>query len=98
MYRILGNNGTVVINELTGPEWLRRFMNWCFTKWPTGDHAVYSRAEMEQMLHAAGFQNIRSRMITPFTYVSVGRKKGEKPAMIKLVGLSDEQVTEERLT
>ena len=94
MYRILENNGTVVINELTGPKWLRRFMNWCFTKWPTGDHAVYSRAEMEQMLHAAGFQNIRSRMITPFTYVSVGRKKGEKPAMIKLVGLSDEQVTE----
>jgi demethylmenaquinone methyltransferase/2-methoxy-6-polyprenyl-1,4-benzoquinol methylase len=97
MYRILGNNGTVVINELTGPKWLRRFMNWCFTKWPTGDHAVYSRAEMEQMLHAAGFQNIRSRMITPFTYVSVGRKREGKPAMIKLVGLSDEQVTEERL-
>ena len=46
MYRILGNNGTVVINELTGPKWLRRFMNWCFTKWPTGDHAVYSRAEI----------------------------------------------------
>jgi len=54
--RILTNNGTVVINELTGPKWLRRFMNWCFTKWPTGDHAVYSRAEMEQMLHVAGFR------------------------------------------
>ena len=67
-------------------------MNWCFTKWPTGDHAVYSRAEMEQMLHTAGFQNIRSRMITPFSYVSVGRKKEEKPAMIKLAGLSDERV------
>ena len=92
MYRILMNNGTVVINELTGPKLLRRFMNWCFTKWPTGDHAVYSRAEMEQMLHTAGFQNIRSRMITPFSYVSVGRKKEEKPAMIKLAGLSDERV------
>ncbi len=92
--RILENNGTVVINELTGPKWLRRFMNRCFTKWPTGDHAVYSRAEMEQMLHTAGFQNIRSRMITPLSYVSVGRKTEEKPAMIKLVGLSDEQVTE----
>ena len=46
------------------------------------------------MLHAAGFQNIRSRMITPFSYVSVGRKMEEKPAMIKLAGLSDEQVTE----
>ena len=81
MYRILMDNGTVVINELTGPKLLRRFMNWCFTKWPTGDHAVYSRAEMEQMLHAAGFQNIRSRMVTPFSYVSVGRKKEEKPVM-----------------
>lgn len=75
MYRILEDNGTVVINELTGPKWLRRFMNWCFTKWPTGDHAVYSSGEMEGMLHAAGFRNIRSRMITPFSYVSVGRKK-----------------------
>ena len=90
--RILMDNGTVVINELTSPKLLRRFMNWCFTKWPTGDHAVYSRAEMEQMLRTAGFQNIRSRMITPFSYVSVGRKKEEKPAMIKLAGLSDEQV------
>ena len=94
MYRILMKNGTVVINELTGPKWLRRFMNWCFTKWPTGDHAVYSRAEMEGMLRAAGFRNIRSRMVTPFSYVSVGRKTEEKPAMIKLSGLSDEQVSE----
>ena len=46
------------------------------------------------MLHAAGFQNIRSGMITPFSYVSIGRKTEEKPAMIKLVGLSDEQVKE----
>jgi hypothetical protein len=83
-----------VINELTGPKWLRRFMNRCFTKWPTGDHAIYSGAEMEKMLHAAGFQNIRSRLITSFTYISVGRKTAEKPAMIKLAGLSDEQVTE----
>jgi ubiquinone/menaquinone biosynthesis C-methylase UbiE/GNAT superfamily N-acetyltransferase len=94
MYRILMNNGTVVINELTGPKLLRRFMNWCFTKWPTGDHAIYSRTEMEEMLHAAGFQNIRSRMITPFSYVSVGRKTEKKAAMIKLAGLSEEQVTE----
>ena len=49
---------------------------------------------LEQMLHAAGLQNIHSRMITPFSYVSVGRKTEEKPAMIKLVGLSDEQVKE----
>ena len=74
MYRILEKNGTVLINELTGPGWLRRFMNWCFTKWPTGDHAVYSRPEMEQMLREAGFRNIKSRLITPFTYACAGRK------------------------
>ena len=33
-------------------------------------------------------------MTTPFTYVSVGRKTEKKPALIKLAGLSDEQVTE----
>lgn len=74
MYRILSNNGTVLIDELTGPKLLRRFMNWWFTKWPTGDHAVYSRAEMEEMLRKAGFDHICSRLITPFTYVCVGRK------------------------
>ncbi len=74
MYRILENGGTVVINELTGPKWLRQFMNWCFTKWPTGDHAVYSRTEMKAMMDAAGFRNISAKLITPFTYVSTGRK------------------------
>jgi len=74
MYRILKKNGTVLINELTGPAPLRRFMNWWFAKWPTGDHAVYSRAEMEEMLRKAGFDQICSRLITPFTYVCVGRK------------------------
>ena len=74
MYRILEKNGTVLINELTGPAPLRKFMNWWFTKWPTGDHAVYSRAEMEDMLRKTGFEHVRSRLITPFTYVCVGRK------------------------
>ena len=76
MYRILEKDGCVVINELTGPALLRRFMNWWFTKWPTGDHAVYSAAEMEEMLREAGFEHIHSRLITPFTYVCTGRKCG----------------------
>ncbi len=76
MYRILENNGLVVINELTGPKWLRKFMNWCFTKWETGDHAVYSRQEMRQMMEEAGFKNIRSKLITPFTYMIVGVREG----------------------
>jgi len=74
MYRILGKRGTVLINEFTGPALFRCFMNWCFTKWDTGDHAVYSRPEMEEMLETAGFRKVRSRLITPFTYVCVGRK------------------------
>ena len=74
MHRILDNRGTVLINEFTGPVLFRRFMNWCFTKWDTGDHAVYARPAMEKMLETAGFRYVRSRMITPFTYVCVGRK------------------------
>lgn len=74
MYRIAEEDGSVVINELTGPAPLRRFMNWCFTKWNTGDHAVYSRPEMEKMLAEAGFIKIKSRLITPFTYACAGRK------------------------
>ena len=74
MHRILKRKGTLVINELTGPAPLRRLMNRWFRQWPTGDHAVYSRAEMEEMLKKAGFTHIRSRLITPFTYVCVGRR------------------------
>lgn len=74
MHRILKKEGCIVINELTGPAPLRRFMNWWFAKWPTGDHAVYSRAEMEEMLREAGFEHIHSRLITPFTYVCTARK------------------------
>ena len=48
--------------------------------------------EMEQMLYIAGFQNIRSRMITPFTYVSVGRKKEKKPARYEHLGMKLDRV------
>ncbi len=74
MYRIMDVGGTVLINELDGPAWLRRLMNWCFTWWKTGDHAVYSRREMEEMLRRAGFRCIRSHKISPISYVCVGRK------------------------
>ena len=74
MHRILKRNGTVLINEITGPAWMRKLMNWCFTRWNTGDHAIYSRPQMEQMLTRAGFRNVKSTLTTPFTYVCAGRK------------------------
>jgi demethylmenaquinone methyltransferase/2-methoxy-6-polyprenyl-1,4-benzoquinol methylase len=74
MHQILKRNGTVLINEITGPAWMRKLMNWCFTRWNTGDHAIYSRPQMEQMLTRAGFRNVKSTLTTPFTYVCVGRK------------------------
>lgn len=77
MRRILADGGTVLINELTGPKWLRRLMNWCFTWWNTGDHAVYSEDEMKQMLRTAGFANVESRRISPISYVCTGVKQAE---------------------
>ena len=74
MHRVLKNGGTVLINELTGPVWLKNFMNWCFTWMKTGDHAIYLEAEMTDMLKEAGFEHIKCRRITPFSYVCVGRK------------------------
>ena len=41
-------------------------------------HHLHPEKSVAQMLQAAGFEHIRSRMTTPFTYVSVGRKKGGK--------------------
>ncbi len=75
MHRILAKDGIAVIDELTGPAWARKALNRAFQKWPTGDHAVYSRREMEQMLEDAGFKDIESRLITPFSYVCTGRKR-----------------------
>ena len=74
MYRILAPGGIVLINDLTGPLWLIHLMNWSFQHWNTGDHAVYARAEMEWMLWRAGFHDVGSRSITPFTYVCTGVK------------------------
>ena len=64
----------MLINDLTGPRWLIRLMNWSFRHWNTGDHAVYARTDMEQMLRSAGFRDVRSHSITPFTYVCQGIK------------------------
>lgn len=74
MHRILMPGGLVLINDLTGPRWLIRLMNWSFRHWNTGDHAVYARTDMEQMLRSAGFRDVRSHSITPFTYVCQGIK------------------------
>lgn len=77
MRRILVDGGMVLINELTGPRWLRRLMNWCFTWWNTGDHAVYSEDEMKQMLRTAGFAKVESRRISPISYVCTGVRQSE---------------------
>lgn len=74
MHRILTKNGIVLINDLTGPKWLIRLMNKSFKHWNTGDHAIYPRKEMESMLRTAGFRNIKSRNLTPFSYICVGIK------------------------
>jgi len=74
MYRILKPGGAVLINDLTGPDWLIRWMNRSFKTWNTGDHAIYSCAEMERMLKRAGFRNVRSELLTPFTYLAQGVK------------------------
>ena len=74
MYRILSLGGIVLINYLTGPDWLFRLANRSFQYWNTGDHAVYARKTMEIMLRAAGFRNIKSRNLTPFSYVCCGSK------------------------
>ena len=38
------------------------------------DHAIYLEAEMIDMLKEAGFEHIKCRRITPFSYVCAGRK------------------------
>ena len=72
MHRILREGGMVLINDLTGPVWLVRCMNFLFRYLKTGDHAVYTRAEMEGMMKKAGFCKVESQMVTPFTYVCTG--------------------------
>ena len=74
MHRILRENGIVLINDLTGPHWLIRLMNRSFKRWNTGDHEIYPREKMEEMLRAAGFRNIKSRNLTPFSYICCGEK------------------------
>ena len=72
MHRIVKEGGLVIINDLTGPGWLVRFMNVLFRYLKTGDHAVYTRGQMEGMMREAGFREVESHLVTPFTYVCTG--------------------------
>ncbi len=53
---------------------IRAAANWIFPRLPGGDVKMYSRKEIEEMVRSAGFQRIRYRKISPFSFQCVAEK------------------------
>ena len=74
MYRILEPGGTLLLNDMDCASPVRAIANWLFPRLPGGDVKMYSREETEGMVRRAGFQIIRYRKITPFSFQCVAKK------------------------
>jgi len=74
MFRILKPGGVLLLNDMDCIAPIRAVANWLFPKLPGGDVKMYSRKEIEDMLHCVGFQNIQYRKISPFSFQCIAEK------------------------
>ena len=74
MYRILKPGGYLLLNDMDCIAPIRAAANWIFPRLPGGDVKMYRRDEIEEMVRSAGFQNIRYRKISPFSFQCIAEK------------------------
>ena len=74
MFRILKPGGVLLLNDMDCIAPIRAVANWLFPKLPGGDVKMYSREETERMVRSAGFQKIRYRKISPFSFQCIAEK------------------------
>ena len=74
MFRILKPGGVLLLNDMDCVAPVRAAANWLFPRLPGGDVKMYNRKEIEGMVRQAGFQDIRYRKISPFSFQCVACK------------------------
>ena len=74
MFRILKPGGYLLLNDMDCIALVRAAANWIFPRLPGGDVKMYRRDEIEGMVRNAGFQNIRYRKISPFSFQCIAEK------------------------
>ncbi len=74
MYRILKPGGYLLLNDMDCIAPIRAVANWLFPRLPGGDVKMYCREEIEVMVRNAGFQKIRYRKISPFSFQCIAEK------------------------
>ncbi|MBQ6239598.1 MAG: methyltransferase domain-containing protein [Firmicutes bacterium] len=74
MFRILKPGGFLLLNDMDCIALIRTAANWIFPRLPGGDVKMYRRDEIEGMVRAAGFQEIRYRKISPFSFQCIAKR------------------------
>ena len=74
MFRILKPGGFLLLNDMDCIAPIRTAANWIFPRLPGGDVKMYRRDEIEGMVRAAGFQKIRYRKISPFSFQCIAKR------------------------
>ena len=64
----------MLLNDMDCAAPIRAAANWIFPRLPGGDVKMYTRKEIEEMVRNAGFQRIRYRKISPFSFQCVAEK------------------------
>ena len=71
---ILKPGGCLLLNDMDCIAPVRSAANWIFPRLPGGDVKMYSREEIEEMVRRAGFQKLRYRKISPFSFQCIAEK------------------------
>ncbi len=74
MYRILSKGGYLLLNDMDCIPPIRAIANYIFPRMKAGDVKMYNKAEVLAFMEKAGFEKVKYRKISPFTFQCVAKK------------------------
>ena len=73
-YGIMKIGGYLLLNDMDCASPVRAIANFCFPRMKAGDVKMYNRDEILELVKTAGFEKVKYRKISPFTFQCIAKK------------------------
>ena len=74
MHRILRKGGYLLLNDMDCVAPIRAVANYVFPRLNAGDVKMYEQTEILEFMRNAGFEKVKYRKISPFTFQCIAKK------------------------